>query len=461
MDQGLLCGDGFSAKGKVSLGGAHIGGQLDLSGAILINPRGWALTADGLTVDQDVLCGKSSAQGEIRLAGAHIRGVLDLRGASITSIGGRAITAEWLIVDRAMLCERLSARGAIRLGGAHIGGVLDLSGATLVNPGGPALLANKVTVDQSVLCGDGFSAQGEVSLGGARIGGQLDLSGASLANPGGLALFGDRLGVAQEVFCRDGFTAQGEVRLAGAQIGGVLDLQEASLANPGGVALRLARAKVATLFFLPAQRPDGAVDLTNAAVGAFLDDSATWPTTLRLGGFAYDTLEDDQVSVPDRLRWLARHSDGYTPQLYDQLAGVYRRAGLEEAARKAGIAKQWHRRAALNPAGKLLNWLLYATVGYGYRTWLAGAWLTGLAVLGTWIFSRAYPAHMVAATAHPAAFHPLAYTLDVLLPIVDLGQQSAWQPQGAALYWSWALIGAGWVLTTAVVAGLTGILKRN
>jgi hypothetical protein len=32
---------------------------------------------------------------------------------------------------------------------------------------------------------------------------------------------------------------------------------------------------------------------------------------------------------------------------------------------------------------------------------------------------------------------------------------------GWAIYWSWAVIAAGWVLSTAVVAGLTGILKRD
>jgi hypothetical protein len=50
--------------------------------------------------------------------------------------------------------------------------------------------------------------------------------------------------------------------------------------------------------------------------------------------------------------------------------------------------------------------------------------------------------------------------LDVLLPIVDLGQQKAWQPQGLALYTSWTLIAAGWLLATTVVAGLTGLIKR-
>jgi hypothetical protein len=49
----------------------------------------------------------------------------------------------------------------------------------------------------------------------------------------------------------------------------------------------------------------------------------------------------------------------------------------------------------------------------------------------------------------------------VLLPIGDLGQEKAWIPQGWARNWAWFLIGAGWFLTTAAVAGLTGIFKRD
>jgi hypothetical protein len=51
--------------------------------------------------------------------------------------------------------------------------------------------------------------------------------------------------------------------------------------------------------------------------------------------------------------------------------------------------------------------------------------------------------------------------MDVLVPIVDFGQRKAWIAHGSAQYWSWILIIAGWFLTTAVVAGLTGILKRD
>lgn len=217
----------------------------------------------------------------------------------------------------------------------------------------------------------------------------------------------------------------------------------------------------ATLVLLPSRRPEGVVDLTNAQVGAFEDDPATWPATLLMRGFVYENLVNDRVDVRERLRWLTRHPDGYVPQLYDQLAAAYRRVGHEEAARRVAIAKHQRRRSVLAPPGKMLNRLLYVTVGYGYRTWLAGVWMLGLLALGTGIFSHAHPTHMDPASRPPGAFHALAYTLDVLLPIVDLGQEKAWRPEGTALYWSWALTGVGWVLTTAVVAGLTSVLRRD
>jgi hypothetical protein len=156
------------------------------------------------------------------------------------------------------------------------------------------------------------------------------------------------------------------------------------------------------------------------------------------------------VDVRSRLRWLDRQPNGYLPQPYDQLAAAYRSAGREDAARLVAIAKQNHRRQALNPASKLVNWLLYLTVGYGYRTWLASLWLTGLLALGTAIFAHAHPRHMNAASTPAAEFQPVAHTLDVLVPIIDFGQQKTWTPTGSALYWTLLLSAAGWVLTTTV-----------
>jgi hypothetical protein len=269
------------------------------------------------------------------------------------------------------------------------------------------LNGNGLTVGQDMFCGQEFTAHGGVELTGAHIGRQFHLNGASLHNENGTALNGNGLTVGQDMFCGQEFKAYGEVNLVNAKIGHLFDAPE------------------------------------------------SWPMIVRLRGFVYDIPGNDRTSVRQRLGWISRNADGYVPQIYDQLATAYKNVGREGEARHVAIAKQRRRRNTLDP----LNWLWYATVGYGYRTWLAGAWLAVFLAVGTWVFSRA---HMIATVVHPPEFHPFAYAVDVIVPIVDLGQKSAWQPQGSAvLYWSWTLTAAGWILTTAVVAGLTGSLKRD
>jgi hypothetical protein len=458
----LELNDGFTTHGEVRLRGARIGGQLDLSGARLANPGGRALVADGLTAEQGMFCCDGfTAEGEVRLHGTHIGGPLELNGAHLANPGGESLIADGLTVEQDMYCrEGFTAEGELRLPRGSIGGELNMDGARLTNEHGRALSADQLTVGQDMSCCDGFTVKGEVRLRGAHIGGVLDLSGACLSNRDGRALHAERLIVERDMFCREGFTAEGELRLAGARIGGELDLGGAHLINPGRWSLDLEEADVAALVLLPARCLD-AVDLANARVGSFRDDPASWswlPMSLVLQGFVYDRLENDRMKVRERLIWLQLDVGGYIPQAYDQLAAAYRSAGREEAARKVAIGKQWRRRTVLNPAGKLLNWLLYVTVGYGYRTWLAGAWLAGLLIASIAVFSNI---RMAATTAHPASFNPLGYTIDVLVPFADLSLKNDWQPSGGYLYLAWALRGIGWVLTTAVVAAVTGVIRRD
>ncbi|MBE1533496.1 hypothetical protein [Actinomadura algeriensis] len=506
----LELNDGFTAEGTVDLLGADIGGKLSLRRAHIANPGGWALNADRLVVAHGLFCsGGFTAEGELRLLGAHIGGRIDLQRAHIANPGGTALQGSWLTVGQHMLCEGLHVEGRINLAGARIphlnmseatlrnpggtaldgygvivehdilcsdgftaegelnlcraqiDGQLYLDGAQLTNPGGRALYADALTTKQSLFCRDGFAAEGEVRVIGARIGGVCNLTGARLRNPGGRALYAVRIQIEGDLLCRNGFTAEGRVQLGGASVGGQLDLQGARLLNPGHQALDLEAARASELILMPAAPPDGLVNLTNAQVGIFHDEQATWPAVIRLEGFTYDSLVDDAVDARERLRWLTRNRSGYKPQLYDQLAAAYRRAGQEEAARQVAIAKQRHRRQVLGLGGKLANWLLYVTVGYGYRTRLAAAWLIGLLGVGTCVFAYAHPSAMTRSNPNGPTFNAFAYTLDVLLPVIDLGQQKAWHPQGAAMYCSWLLIAGGWLLATAIVAGLTGIIKRN
>jgi hypothetical protein len=89
---------GFTAFGEVRLVGAHIGGQLDLSGATLTNPDGLALFADGITVDQHMFCGEGfAAHGKVRLPSAHIGGQLNFNGATLTNPDGEALNADRIL----------------------------------------------------------------------------------------------------------------------------------------------------------------------------------------------------------------------------------------------------------------------------------------------------------------------------------------------------------------------------
>lgn len=468
---------GFKTDGAILLTDAHVGG-LSFRGATLANKTGPTLIADEITVDHDMACDYGfTAQGEVRLTGAHIGGSLRLDRARIINRGGSALLADRLTVNENMSCRGFSALGEVRLLGANIRAQLILDGAEVKNENGRALMGEGLIVGHSMFCRDGFTAYGEVQLVGARIGGMLYMNKAKLINEGHIALRARGLTIEHDLFCAEGFTAQGEVDLRDAHISrldlfGEVDLRDADvmhtdhgnamlrgarLSNHEKVALNLAGASVGSLH-LPEECPDGAMDFTNAKVEVLSDRKEGWPQVLRIRGFTYDHLTN--LEKDTRLdTWLRRHEGPFTPQIYDQLAGAYQRAGEESAARQVAIAKQRCRRKQYSP----LSLLWRVTVGYGYQTWLALVWVAGFELAGSLVFGGVFfPVHMLAVVAHPPVFQPVIYTLDVLLPIGGLGQKSAWQPTASGLlgfYWTLAI--AGWVLGVAVVAGLSGILKRD
>lgn len=323
-----------------------------------------------------------------------------------------------------------------------------------------ALIGLGLDVSDNLYLSEGFKASGAVSLTAAHVGQELHLDDACILGRGGDSLIAERLTVGGSMHCSEGFTARGSVNLADSRIAGRLDFTGAILDHPAGNTLDLRGVTAEVLVARPSAAP-AVLDLRRASVTTLDDDPASWPARLMLRDFSYQTLGGPAADVRQRRRWLTRDVEDFVPQPYEQLAAVYRRAGRDEAARTIAMAKQRRRRKAINPAARVWSILLNLTIGYGYRTWLAGVWLLGLAIAGTIVFRHAYPAHMVAISSTPMPFNPIIYAVDVLLPIVDLGQQTSWQPRGPALDFYWALIALGWILTSALVAGLTGIFKQD
>jgi hypothetical protein len=258
------------------------------------------------------------------------------------------------------------------------------------------------------------------------------------------------------------------VWLAGARIGRLLTCTEARFSNPNGTALHLAYASATEAVLMRPASLEGSIDLTAARVGAWYDDKPTWPAALRLEGFVYEAIDAPNITPRQRLDWLRRHQGGYAPQPYEQLAAVYRRAGNHEGARTVAIAKQQARRAQAKRwwvrwPSRAWSGFLRWTIGYGYRPALALPWLAGLFAVGWLVFDHAYQTHLRPAGlgSEQPEFNPARYTLDLLLPVANLKQRDAFVPHGYAAWWAFGLSFAGWLLAVVVVAGLTGVFKRD
>ncbi|MFI0908770.1 oxidoreductase [Streptomyces sioyaensis] len=433
--------------------------------------------------------GQPGAVAALRLAGALITDRLDLAGAEISHLlwlegcwfeqdasfrgaatrtiginGSRlpGIDATMARIDGGLELRRSVLHGRLSLTNARVAGELILSGATISDPDGWALHAGGLVMEGGVFCRGGFTVHGGIRLMGAHLPGGLFMEGARLVKPGGAALLADNT-VASTLVLSQGFTALGSVRMRGAQISDQLTFEGAILSGEDVVALDCSRMEAGDLDFTPAAPPSGAVDLQGTHVAALHDSEGAWPEVVRLQGFVYGSLQREEEvrrdGVACRVAWIRREPD-YAPQPYEQLANWYRQVGHDDDARRVLLAKQRHRRSTLRPAGRAWGHLLDAIVGYGYRPWLAGAWLVALTVLGTVIFSSQSPKQ--AQPGQGAPFSALVYTLDLLIPIGGLGQRSAWYWTGGTAQWmAYALIAAGWLLTTAVVAGVTRSLNKS
>lgn len=427
----------------LKLEGARIMGNLDLEAATLVRP----LLLRGCYLDKRVNLQEAQAPA-IRLQGCWVPGI---DADQLTTRGDLELA--W----------GFTCRGTIFLRGAQIGGRLDLVRARLQEEKDTwTLNALGIVVREDVFLTGGFSANGPILLGGASIGGLLQFSRSSISEGSTLSAPGLK---ARRVMLGPEASIHGSVDLRGARIQTELTINDIALNCPNGPALLLSGVQADELVLRPKPPVDGIVDLTSARVRTYSDMPTGWSRQLRLRDFTYETLNDrEDINVSARLAWLNCDTEGYAPQPYEQLAEFYRRVGHDQAARRVAIAKQRERRTTLSWPNRVWSVLLDGLVGYGYRTWLAGVWLLLAWMIGTLAFSFAQHHGQLTAAKRPTElqhFNPLVYSIDVLLPIVNLGQDGGWIPHRLAALCYWLLTLVGWILTTAVVAGLTGVLKRE
>jgi hypothetical protein len=450
----------------------------------------------------------------LKLTGARVTGHLTLAGGSVTTyveITGCRFDAWVLLAEcrcaslRVVRCAipRLEARrlqttgdlkltqcrvpNGVRLADAAIGTDLGLRQLT-VGPDrhGRALAADGVQVTRDVE-GGLLRADGEVTLRSARIGGRLSLRGAVLRNPAGAyALNAARLEVGHTLYLSAGhgepdsvpaaaaagaapawrFHCEGGLRLDDGRFGNAVIINNADFVLTGEQQLSLRRARTHELRLTLDAAPRGRVSLAGATVDKLVDARASWPGaagpgSVNLEGFGYGSVTArGPFTLRDRIGWLAAATPEYSPGPYEQLAAALRAGGEDADAREVLLAKQRRRRETLPLAGKAWGYLQDVTVGYGYRPGRAAIWMALLWAFGALYFAG-HPAPVSADSgAHPHWSPPL-FALDLLLPVIDLGQENAWRLSGPP-QWTAALLSIlGWVLATSVATGASRLLRRT
>ncbi|MGB8276311.1 MAG: hypothetical protein WCF20_00010, partial [Methylovirgula sp.] len=466
---------------EADLTAAKIDRQLDLAGASF----GGKLGMNGLQAQHLLMrstAERTASFQEVDLTAAKIEGTLALEGATVTgklTMNGLKVARDLLVSSTA---KYLTSFQEVELTAAKIEGTLGLEGANIEGK----LAMNGLQVGQHLLMGstpEHPASFREVDLTAAKIDGQLNLQGATVCGKLGM----HSLQVGQHLLM-GGAHFKEPITLIFGCIKANLDLSGA-----GFTALDLSETQISgelRLCTLREKLPRGRLVLRNTHAGALQDawNEGTWrrdrrdawPEVLQLDGFTYDRLggfgDDPGSEMLNRpldwyIAWLER-DEAYSPQPYEHLADIFRKAGwptkankilYESRERAREKARQERLILPLSIRQPLPGWrfigltVLKWTMGYGLglRYFYSLGWAFLIALIGFIVLHET--------DAGPASeVGKAAYSLHELLPLLNLTTTKVKNlPQGLAeIYFIFHQL-AGYVLASFVAAGMGGLTQKS
>lgn len=475
---------GFTATGHVRLLGAQIGGDLTCTGGTFSNvaqdgyPLNRALSADRMVVKGGIfLNGGFTAMGEVRLPGAQIGGNLACSGGTFTNTDkdgkplGDALTADRMVVTGSIfLDDGFTAMGEVRLLGAQVGGAIYADDGTFCNAGkdgkplGAALGADGMVVTGGVFLNNGFIATGSVRLLGAQIGGGFNCTGGTFKNATkdgkllGDALNADGMVVTDGLFMRRGKFV-GLVNLTAAHAGSLVD-DGACWPNESLILDGFHYDRISASSTDAAMRIGWLEKQWPAHLGADFRPQP-WEQLIKvLREMGHPTEAAEVAMAKQRALRKAGKIGQRRPD--PRYAGLHLRLDRIWVAGANLFARGWH-------------WIYGRLAGYGHRPAGILMWMAVICSLSGWYFSVAADKGIMAPTSvevfshkHMHAdlqalredttscgiqrevapthywpvctelpseyttFNPWWYSIDLILPLVDLQQDTQWAP--AATY---------------------------
>jgi hypothetical protein len=493
---------GVQATGMVAVNNAQIGGQLVCNDARLNGSGGKALYAQGAKVTASVFLTGATATGTVDVNGAQIGGQLVCKGATLNSGGAKALNAQGAKVTESLILTDVNAKGTVDVNSAQIGGQITCSGATLNGGTGDALNAQSLRVEGAFLFRHVAAVIGRVNLDGAYVRDLAD-DAASWDKCGALSLDGftyDRISggtsprsfASRKVWLKLGSQFDGEffpqpytqfakvMRAAGH----MAEARKALMGGQQAAALHLReQARIAQRFFRAMRRvshqpiaaqvnvADVARSHANGALQAKVDhildhfnrthlplptpsNAPTPPDAFtmhmaqrdfRNQMFAGATSARLSIGLNTLKDWISRHVIGYG---FAPHRAIWAMAALVIPA-AIGFSYAYHHGAMVPNSDVILTSV----------SWLWALVQDGQAPTVIWDDG--------ATARHYETFYALAYAFDVFVPLVDLGQQSAWTATTVSWLGWGARIGTmglevmGWIITALAAASVTGLVQRK
>lgn len=260
----------------------------------------------------------------------------------------------------------------------------------------------------------------------------------------------------------------------------------------------------------------GYVSFAGVLLNALIDDPESWARaqSIILDGFRYNRIAGiGPTDAATRIAWLKRQpekhlKEDFKPQPWEQLIRVLRDMGHDADARAVAIEKQEMLRAAGKITGVLwpLHWLYGWLAGYGHRPLNTVCAMSLVWIFASYVYDYAEQRGVVAPSSpiihanktlndacggasgarltqwtrckdlpqEYTTFNAYLYSLDLILPLVDLQQDRDWAPivtedDGVTWTWyrafnrfvMWFEILFGWGASLLLVAVLGNLVKKD
>lgn len=499
---GNLTLNGSRIDGKVSLSGSDIKGHLSCTQATLRHPQGSALKAQGMKVASSVLLEGTTASGQVSLLGAQIGGQLVAIGVAFHNPEGIALNAQSTQIRGDAFLRYAATDGEVSFMGAEINGVLDCTHATMRHAQGDVLNAQRLIVREGFIWRRLQDVVGRVDLTSAHVGDLWD-DPESWAMCEGLSLSG---------FIYDVLHGGINVpdRLAWLKMGAVS--RREFYPQP--------YEQLAKLLRDTGHRSDARAIMVAKEKEQRKASRARWRSERDWRGALLEASH-----LPAEVRWEAiealkarRPGDPHVARLAllhpkDESALDVGEATLKMAQKQFRDEQRWHNlRVGWRNTGSLIADKIFGfVVGYGHKPERSFYMLLALVFVGWLLADRSWEEGDFAPTAGPVlmseswqtlatdpniqnpakvwsdkymlapdgttvltagrdyeTFNAVSYAVDLVVPIVSLGQEAAWAPSttrgpwGWWLWWArWWLIALGWIVTAIGAAAVTGVIRRD